>query len=236
MSFGNKNSPTFDEGKANIKFDPLKYQQSEDYRNTLKQIGQLIGENTTQPIFDLGKGYATNVMGESYQAFTPEQQQKMVDDQVKQAQKGFSETRNTIGSRLANQGLAGSGVSEMDWSGQAENENKAIADIVSNVANQNIAATRQDKAQAVNLLPSLASMSQIPLQNTMAYSNILGRDEAASNAWEQWNTQMNQAVQMANSQAYRDWWERMSKEAHANQNAFGRTLGGLIGKGGGGGE
>jgi len=177
----------------------------------------------------MGKNYATNVMGEGYQAFTPEQQQSLIDQQTKQAQKGFNETRNSVGQRLANSGLAGSGVSAMDWGGQAANENKAIADIVSNIGNQNISATRSDKSQAAGMLPSLASMSQIPLQNQMAYSNILGQNDTAKNAWDQWNSQMNQTAKIANTGAYQNWFNQASNEASKNQNA----LGNAIGKGGG---
>jgi hypothetical protein len=190
----------------------------------------LINQDQTKPIFDMGKSYATNVMSDSYQAFTPEQQQKMIADQTKQAEEGFKQTRNAVGSRLANQGLAGSGVSAMDWGGQAANENKAIADIVSNVANQNIAATRADKSQAVGMLPSLASISQIPLQNQMTYTGILGTDQAAKNAWNQWNKEMEQQAKAASIGAYQNWYNQKSNEASQNRNAMGGFLGGLFGK------
>jgi hypothetical protein len=227
MSFGSKKSPTYDKSQATVKFDPLQYQESDDYKKTLSKIGEMVNQDSIAPIFNLGSNYATNVLGEGYQAFTPEQQQKMIDDQTKQAQKGFEETRGAIGSRLANQGLAGSGVAGMDWGGTAANENKAIADIVSNVGNQNIAATRQDKAQAFGALPGLASMSQIPLQNQMAYSGMLGQDQATRNAWNQWNVNRGDQAQLANIGQYMDWFKQKSQEANNNQNAFGQMLGNL---------
>lgn len=211
--------------KGKVSWNPLDYQQDQGYRDTLDQIGETVGNDPSKPIFDLGQNYATNVLGENYQAFTPEQQQKMVDDQTKQANKGFEATRNQVGSRLANSGLAGSGVAGMDWGGQAANENKAVADIVSNVGNQNIAATQQNKSQAFGAIPGLAQMSQIPLQNQFQYSNILGNNETASNAWNQWNANKGQDAQYANAGIYQQMAAQNSQNANANMGAAGDALG-----------
>ena len=229
MSTGDKTSPSYDESKATVKFDPLEYSQSQDYKSSLDQIKKLIGNNSTQALSDTGTSYVQNVMGKDYSAYTPEQQQQMINDQTKTAREQFATDENRIASHLATSGLAGSGVSGMDWGGQQSRENKAVADIVSNIGNQNIEATRSDKSQALGLIPSLASVSQIPLQNQMQYSNILGQNDTAKNSWNQWNSQMGQAAQTTNSGAYQDWFNQAANEASKNQNA----LGNVIGKGGG---
>lgn len=193
----------------------------------------MTNQDQITPIFDMGKNYATNVMSDNYQAFTPEQQQKMIQDQTKQFEDQFKGEESRIASHLANSGLAGSGVAGMDWGGQDTREKKAIADIVSNVGNQNIAATRADKSQAFGSFPALASMSQMPIQSQMTYANLLGQNDTAQNTWNQWNAQMDQAAKMANAGAYQDWFKQASAEASKNQNAFGNAVGSAIGKGGG---
>lgn len=230
MSTGDKRMPKYDESKANVQFNPLQYQESQDYRNILNQIGQTVASNPTQPITDTGWNYAQNILNPNYSAFTPEQQQGMVDQRTKQAEKGFQNTRNQIGSRLANSRLAGSGVGEMDWTGQGKNEAEAVTGIVNDVGNQNIAATQANKSQAFGALPALGQMSQIPLQNQMAYGGMLGTDEASKNAFGQWNKTMGQQANMANVKSYLDYFKQKSNRATANQGAWGGALGGLVGK------
>lgn len=230
---GNKTSPTYDQSKATVNFDPLEYTQSQDYKDSLNQINKLINSNSSQALSDTGTSYIQNVMSQGYSAYTPEQQQQMIDDQTKTARKEFKTDENRIASHLATSGLAGSGVAGMDWGGQQSRENEAISNIISNVGNQNLEATRADKSQALSVIPSLASVSQIPLQNQMAYSNLLGQNDTAKNAWNQWNSQMNQSAQAINTGAYQDWYRQASEEANKNQNALGNALGNTIGKGSG---
>jgi len=176
----------------------IPYQQSDDYTNSLNKIGQMISQNSTKPYLDLGTNYVTNALSDNYSAYTPEQQQQMIADQTKLYREQAKIDENRIGSRLANSGLAGSGVSAMDWGGQDAREKNAISDIVSNIGNQNISATRSDRSQALGTLPTLSSMSQTPLQNQMSYTNLLGQNDASKNAWNQWSEEVNRGVTQTN--------------------------------------
>jgi hypothetical protein len=213
--------------KSIVKYNPTEYQSNPEYEESLRQVGNLVSNNQSQPIFDMGKNYTQNVLGEGYSAYTPEQTQKMIADQTGLARNQFAVDENRISSRLAGQGLSGSGVAGMDWGGQQGRENKAISDIVSNVGNKNIDATQLNKSQALGMLPSLSQMGQIPLQNQMAYSGILGSQNADKNAFNQWNAQMQQNAKMANAGVYNQQYMQNQQIGAANNAATGKALGQL---------
>lgn len=234
MTTDSKTSPTYDESKATISFDPSKYTytQSDDYTDALNQLKDLIGASSSNAsdLYNLGSSYVTNALSSDYSAYTPEQLQTMINEQSDEARKQFKTDENRIASHLATSGLAGSGVAGMDWGGQQTRENEAIANIVSNVNNQNLEATRSDKANALNNLSSLSSLSQTPISNYSTYANLLGQNDANQNSWNQWLAQMGLSADTANANAYQNWYNTASQQAAQNQNALGSAIGSIFSK------
>lgn len=177
---------------AGYNFTPLEYQTSDAYTSAIDKIGQMVNQNPSGQFLDMGQNYAKNVMSDNYSAYNPQEMQAMIDKQSQTMRDQFKIDESRLGSRMANQGLAGSGIGGTEWSGLGKTQTNAISDMIFNTEAENREATRQDKSKALGMLPTLSQMSQIPLQNQMSYANILGQDDAAKNTWTQWNAQMAQ--------------------------------------------
>lgn len=91
------------------------------------------------------------------------------------------------------------GIAGAEWSGLGKKQSEALTGVYNNIYNQNLAATQQNISNALSSTSALTDLYQQPTRNASLLTSIYGSDQAAKNAWEQWNAQMKQQAQMANA-------------------------------------
>ena len=217
-----------------IKFDPvewqsfggsdLNYNQSPELQQSMQSIGDMIsGMPKDNQYLDIAGDYFKRITSDNYQAYSDEYLKEQFDSTKGKLGDVFKEQEGQISSKLANQGLAGSGASTIDWGGQAEKEKKIFADVWSDLQTQNVEATRADKTQALNMSPQLAQMQmqmqQQPLQNQLVWQNLVNQQNTALNNVDMWNA----------NREWDEWLQRIGIEQFNASN----DLQAKIAKGGG---
>lgn len=227
MSSKSKKSPKYDWNQATMTFDPIAYTQTDSYKKALSDLAKAISESSanTAGVASTLQGYYDRVMDPNYSALSKDQMQNFYQQGVEMLKPQFKEMESNLGSRMANQGLAGSGIAGAEWSGLGKKQSEALADVYNNIYNQNLATTQQNIANALGSTGTLASLYQQPVSNQTLLTNIYGSDQAAINAWNQWNKQMEQAAKATSIGAYQNWYNQASQSAAQNRANLGNAIG-----------
>lgn len=117
----------------------------------------------------------SKVLAPGYQAYTPEQMNQMYQARAQRlVEDVFKPQEERFAARLATSGLSGSGVAADLWANEVmKNQNRQLADLWSQIEQENLALTRADQAQALSMFPALSSLGDV-----LTYRGILSEDEA----------------------------------------------------------
>ena len=117
----------------------------------------------------------SKVLAPGYQAYTPEQMNQMYQARAQQmVEDVFKPQEERFAARLATSGLSGSGVAADLWANEVmKSQNRQLADLWSQIEQENLALTRADQAQALSMFPALSSLGDV-----LTYRGILSEDEA----------------------------------------------------------
>lgn len=174
----------------------------------LQQAGGLLNQPVTDPYSGQAQQWWSTVMAPDYQAYSPEQLEGMYGQQAGQLKEDvFSQWEDAMAGRLANQGLAGSGVARMDWENLLGKEGGALGKLRGDIWNYGQDATRQDVQQA---LASYPAWQQMNFQN----QNV------------QWDKLMEMLGIMGNERANKQ--QQSAANAQGIATVIGSILGGLI--------
>jgi hypothetical protein len=144
----------------------------EFWQTGLGMINQNTPDVYARPVSD----WYNKVMAPGYQAYTPEYLDNLYNQGAAKLKAGvFNQWQNDYGARMANQGISGSGVANIDYGKVLGAEGGALADLYNNVQQYGMDATRQDVAQAAGMYPSLSAMNyQYGNQAWDRYAQMLG--------------------------------------------------------------
>lgn len=140
-----------------------KSSSSEKYIKTANEW--LTSNLPTKPLDDpylnsLGN-YYNQMMAPNYQAYSDQELNDIYKNQSNYLISDvFKPQEEKLASRLAQQGLAGSGTAQLNWGKQLTGENRALADMYSGIQQYGRDATRSDVKNAANLGTTLSSMYQ----------------------------------------------------------------------------
>jgi hypothetical protein len=155
-----------------------------------------------------------NILSDGYKAMSDAYMTKKYENTKANLQKDFNQQQNQTASRLAGQGLTGSGISTADWGNNVNNEKQILANAWQQLQDANEQQTQANKRQAISTSPQLAQLSarlsQLPLENQLRYNAILQQQNAAKNQVDLYN----------NQQKYDQWVQHMNlnKSNAAGQN------------------
>jgi len=159
---------------------PYEYKPPEQLTRAYDQIETMLPTGPTQdPYLSGAGGYFERVMAPGYEAYTPEQRQEMFESQKRAlVEDVFKPQEERISARLATSGLAGSGVGADVWGTAAGQQQRALADLYSQIEAESRHATRQDISQGLGMAPVLSQLKtqqeREPRETWMQWANLLG--------------------------------------------------------------
>ena len=166
---------------SNVQGQLMKNQKSTGLQNAYKQIESMLPTKYSDPYLSGAQSHYQRVMDPNYQAYSGSDLEQMYQTQADQYGRAFKQQDDQMASRLANQGLAGSGAGFGYWSDQSKGQKQQLSDLWNNLNTMNIEATRADRNNAFGMTPALSSAymsgQTMPLNTWMQYANLLGADE-----------------------------------------------------------
>lgn len=220
-------SPEWQDYKGgNLDFAPAQYTQTPDYQKSLSKIGEMVNApQGPNAYMDQAQKTFTNIMDPNYKAYSDADINREFDAGSKKLQEGFDRQRKTLSAQLAANGLTGSGTAGSQWSQFDKNTTDALTDYFNGLQSENRQATRQDKTNALQMTPQMASLANEfaiqPLRNQQAWASILGNENQNVNQFNQWNTgQKNQAALYNWQRPYETWRQKIdfNQNVAAGQN------------------
>lgn len=139
-------------------------------------IDRLIKQNLiNNPYAQRAGDWFTKVLDSNYQAYSPEYKQQLYTTRANQLiEDVFKPQEERFAARLATSGLSGSGVAADMWANEVmKNQNRMLADLLTEIEQENINLTRADQLQALSMFPALN-----PLNDLFTYKGLLSQDEA----------------------------------------------------------
>ena len=223
----------YDPDKAVTKYTPGQYYESPEYKAALSKLGKSMTESDqkTTSLADSMRSNYDKITDPNYSALSEEQMQALYNQGVETLRPQFKEMESNLGSRMANQGLAGSGISGAEWSGLGKKQSEALSDVWNNVFNKNIDMTQQNKQSALSSTGTIANMYQQPVANASALMSAYGMDQSAKNAWNQWIGEMQYGIAKDKAQAYKDEYQRQLDQMNQDHAIKANFAGQLLGKG-----
>jgi hypothetical protein len=118
----------------------------------------------TDPFTSYAETYAKKVSDPNYRAYSEADLKDMFETEKRGLyQDVFDPLERREASRMANQGIGGSGVAKIRWEDKVTNpEKRILADTYSNIQNLNREATRADQSQLLGMTPALTSSYYTP--------------------------------------------------------------------------
>lgn len=138
-------------------------------------IDELIQQNLNNPYAQRAGEWFNRVLSPDYQAYSPEYKKQLYDTRAKGLiEDVFRPQEERFAARLATSGLSGSGVAADMWANEVmKNQNRMLADLLTEIEQENINLTRADQLQALSMFPALN-----PLNDLFTYKGLLSQDEA----------------------------------------------------------
>ena len=169
-------------GPIELPTELMKNLKPSGLQNAYKQIESMLPTKYSDPYLSGAQSHYQRVMDPNYQAYSGSDLEQMYQTQADQYGRAFKQQDDQMASRLANQGLAGSGAGFGYWSDQAKGQKQQLSDLWNNINTMNIEATRADRNNAFGMTPALSashmSGQTLPMNAWMQYANLLGMDEA----------------------------------------------------------
>lgn len=221
---------------------PYQYQAPEQLQRAYGQIESMLPiQPAVDPYLSGAGGYFERVMAPGYEAYTPEQRQEMFESQKRAlVEDVFKPQEERISARLATSGLAGSGVGADVWGTAAGQQQRALADMYSQIEAESRQATRQDISQAFGMAPTLSQIQmqreREPRETWMQWANMLGGEAGRQAQYGLAGRQLQQAGLGTLGQLLSAEEERrlMQQQQAAERKAktglgIGKILGGVLG-------
>jgi hypothetical protein len=119
--------------------------------------GNLATESSENPYLTAAQSYYGQVFDPNYQALSDSQINNMYNNVAANLQEDFAKGENNLAGRIARSGLSGSRIASKALANQSNANNKTLANLAGNLANQNALLTNQNKQSALSSAPSFAS-------------------------------------------------------------------------------
>lgn len=145
-------------------------------------IDRLIQQNLiNNPYAQRAGDWFTKVLDSNYQAYSPEYKKQLYTTRANQLiEDVFKPQEERFAARLATSGLSGSGVAADMWANEVmKGQNRILADLMSEIEQENLNLTRADQAQALSMFPALSSLGDV-----LTYRGILSEDEYQNRMYE----------------------------------------------------